>query len=144
MRSDSVKNMSAYADQNHAPSLTDVRLEYYLSNNHRYTLLSRIFRPKCPLVKNTCTWHFHRVWPAACQHSRSSNGIASKHLITAKPPGHVIKMIIGIPGVFVSIHQRAMHMFLSEQLFTAPRFMPDYIRSDTYSCYGSVHTLPAY
>ena len=28
MRSDSVKNMSAYADQNHAPSLTDVRLEY--------------------------------------------------------------------------------------------------------------------
>ena len=27
MRSDSVKNMSAYADQNHAPSLTDVRLE---------------------------------------------------------------------------------------------------------------------
>ncbi len=28
MRSDSVKNMSAYADQNHAPSLTYVRLEY--------------------------------------------------------------------------------------------------------------------
>ena len=28
LRSDSVKNMSAYADQNHAPSLTDVRLEY--------------------------------------------------------------------------------------------------------------------
>ena len=28
MRSDSVKKMSAYADQNHAPSLTDVRLEY--------------------------------------------------------------------------------------------------------------------
>ena len=27
MRSDSVKKMSAYADQNHAPSLTDVRLE---------------------------------------------------------------------------------------------------------------------
>ena len=27
MRSDSVKNMPAYADQNHAPSLTDVRLE---------------------------------------------------------------------------------------------------------------------
>ena len=30
MRSDSVKNMSAYADQNHAPSLTDVRLEKML------------------------------------------------------------------------------------------------------------------
>ena len=29
MRSDSVKNMSAYADQNHAPSLTDVRLESF-------------------------------------------------------------------------------------------------------------------
>ena len=27
MRSDSVKNKSVYADQNHAPSLTDVRLE---------------------------------------------------------------------------------------------------------------------
>ena len=54
------------------------------------------------------------------------------------------EMIIEIPGVFVSIHLRAMHIFLSERLFTAPRFMPDYIRSDTYSCYGSVHTLPAY
>ena len=32
MRSDSVKNMSAYADQNHAPSLTDVRLELYTEN----------------------------------------------------------------------------------------------------------------
>ena len=31
MRSDSVKNMSAYADQNHAPSLTDVRLEFIVS-----------------------------------------------------------------------------------------------------------------
>ena len=30
MRSDSVKNMSAYADQNHAPSLTDVRLKKML------------------------------------------------------------------------------------------------------------------
>ena len=30
MRSDSVKNMSAYADQNHAPSFTDVRLEFLL------------------------------------------------------------------------------------------------------------------
>ena len=28
MRSDSVKNMSAYADQNHAPSLAAARLEY--------------------------------------------------------------------------------------------------------------------
>ena len=27
MRSDSVKKMLAYADQNHAPSLADVRLE---------------------------------------------------------------------------------------------------------------------
>ena len=29
MRSDSVKNMSAYADQNHAPSLATARLELY-------------------------------------------------------------------------------------------------------------------
>ena len=28
MRSDSVKNMSAYADQNHAPSLAAARLEF--------------------------------------------------------------------------------------------------------------------
>jgi hypothetical protein len=28
MRSDSVKNMSAYADQNHAPSLAATRLEF--------------------------------------------------------------------------------------------------------------------
>ena len=28
MRSDSVKNMSAYADQNHAPSLAAAQLEY--------------------------------------------------------------------------------------------------------------------
>ena len=33
MRSDSVKNMSAYADQNHAPSLTDVRLESEYEEN---------------------------------------------------------------------------------------------------------------
>ena len=32
MRSDSVKNMSAYADQNHAPSLTDVRLELCMAS----------------------------------------------------------------------------------------------------------------
>ena len=30
MRSNSVKNMSAYADQNHAPSLAVARLEYYM------------------------------------------------------------------------------------------------------------------
>ena len=34
MRSDSVKNMSAYADQNHAPSLTDVRLEFTGNSPH--------------------------------------------------------------------------------------------------------------
>ena len=33
MCSDSEKNMSAYADQNHAPSLTDVRLEQYIEKN---------------------------------------------------------------------------------------------------------------
>ena len=31
MRSDSVKNMSAYADQNHAPSLAAARLEFNLT-----------------------------------------------------------------------------------------------------------------
>ena len=33
MRSDSVKNMSAYADQNHAPSLAAARLEFNLTKN---------------------------------------------------------------------------------------------------------------
>ena len=32
MRSDSVKNMSAYADQNHAPSLAAARLEITYSD----------------------------------------------------------------------------------------------------------------
>ena len=32
MRSDSVKNMSAYADQNHAPSLAAARLEKYYNS----------------------------------------------------------------------------------------------------------------
>ena len=33
MRSDSVKNMSAYADQNHAPSLAAARIEFNLTKN---------------------------------------------------------------------------------------------------------------
>ena len=32
MRSDSIKNMSAYADQNHAPSLAAVRLEVCITD----------------------------------------------------------------------------------------------------------------
>ena len=33
MRSDSVKNMSAYAAKNHAPSLADARLEFFIHTN---------------------------------------------------------------------------------------------------------------
>ena len=33
MRSDSVKNMSAYADQNHAPSLAAARLEIEIATS---------------------------------------------------------------------------------------------------------------
>ena len=40
MRSDSVKNMSAYADQNHAPSLTDVRLELSRDDFHLFQMVS--------------------------------------------------------------------------------------------------------
>ena len=36
MRSDSVKNMSAYADQNHAPSLAAARLEFSRENSRFY------------------------------------------------------------------------------------------------------------
>ena len=36
MCSDSEKNMSAFADQNHAPSLTCVRLEFYGYENENF------------------------------------------------------------------------------------------------------------
>ena len=39
MRSDSVKNMSAYADQNHAPSLAAARLEIDEKRNHALSYL---------------------------------------------------------------------------------------------------------
>ena len=48
MRSDSVKNMSAYADQNHAPSLTDVRLEF--TGNSPITVEVKIV----PLISQKC------------------------------------------------------------------------------------------
>ena len=51
MRSDSVKNMSAYADQNHAPSFTDVRLEF-----RKYRLVKTIsacgFNLRAALISN--------------------------------------------------------------------------------------------
>ena len=40
MRSDSVKNMSAYADQNHAPSLTDVRLENIIQQDNKKIIIN--------------------------------------------------------------------------------------------------------
>ena len=43
MRSDSVKNMSAYADQNHAPSLTDVRLEFSFLFYHQTGVKAILF-----------------------------------------------------------------------------------------------------
>ena len=42
MCSDSEKNMSAFADQNHAPSLTCVRLEYNAKAYHLYTYRLKI------------------------------------------------------------------------------------------------------
>ena len=53
MRSDSVKNMSAYADQNHAPSLTDVRLvlfwTYFVKSIH-FLIIRRLII-KCLTVR---------------------------------------------------------------------------------------------
>ena len=48
MRSDSVKNVSAYADQNHAPSLAAARLEWivelqYVFNNYSSAGSSVVF-----------------------------------------------------------------------------------------------------
>ena len=45
MRSDSVKNMSAYADQNHAPSLAAARLEL-----HFHTVLVHLSFPQNSLI----------------------------------------------------------------------------------------------
>ena len=42
MCSDSEKNMSAFADQNHAPNLTCVRLEYNAKAYHLYTYRLKI------------------------------------------------------------------------------------------------------
>ena len=43
MRSDSVKNMSAYADQNHAPSLAAARLEITFLCSIFYVVCSTIY-----------------------------------------------------------------------------------------------------
>ena len=46
MRSDSVKNMSAYADQNHATSLATARLEsaeYYNTENSGFEQKEEVF-----------------------------------------------------------------------------------------------------
>ena len=53
MRSDSVKNMSAYADQNHAPSLTDVRLEFSVFILPSDWCKSYSFRRKCNIMKKS-------------------------------------------------------------------------------------------
>ena len=42
MRSDSVKNVSAYADQNHAPSLAAARLNSYHSENFVLYFLKKL------------------------------------------------------------------------------------------------------
>ena len=47
MCSDSKKNMSAFADQNHAPSLTCVRLEFKF----------RVEEAKSPSVRMNLWWH---------------------------------------------------------------------------------------
>ena len=43
MRSDSVKNMSAYADQNHAPSLAVARLEFTGKNAAKIKVICTLF-----------------------------------------------------------------------------------------------------
>ena len=49
MRSDSVKNMSAYADQNHAPSLVAARLEVICSGRiiHKGYVIYQDFDFRC-------------------------------------------------------------------------------------------------
>ena len=61
MRSDSVKNMSAYADQNHEPSLAAARLEY---KNHTQALC-RFFviktKGRFPIIDNILQTYRHNI-----------------------------------------------------------------------------------
>ena len=61
MRSDSVKNMSAYADQNHAPSLAAARLEFLLclAFFFWYTFLMQEGTPKYPAGKKRFQMNRH-------------------------------------------------------------------------------------
>ena len=52
MCSDSEKNMSAFADQNHAPNLTCVRLEYKAKVYHLYTYRLKIINILCEKMHN--------------------------------------------------------------------------------------------
>ena len=57
MRSDSVKNMSAYADQNHAPSLAAARLEQSASDFETHvvhTPQNLSAAGQKPIAKNKC------------------------------------------------------------------------------------------
>ena len=54
MRSDSVKNMSAYADQNHAPSLAVARLEYYMYSRSLSCKIKHKEIPKVHIINNSC------------------------------------------------------------------------------------------
>ena len=58
MCSDSEKNMSAFADQNHAPSLTCVRLEYMIETGPTMSI-SKIVN----LMKSYTTYHIWKRYP---------------------------------------------------------------------------------
>lgn len=76
MCSDSEKNMSAFADQNHAPSLTCVRLEFFSfsqdiyksiadtrDQNDLYLLLLQIFHVHLPGIVNIIEMHPYKNKP---------------------------------------------------------------------------------
>ena len=50
MHSDSEKKLSAYDDQNHALSLTEVRLEYKLKIREKY------------VIEEVDKWHINMKW----------------------------------------------------------------------------------
>jgi len=51
MRSDSVKNVSAYAAQNHAPSLADARLEFFIRTNETVPQIMYNRQSTIPIVR---------------------------------------------------------------------------------------------
>ena len=73
MRSDSVKNVSAYAAQNHAPSLADARLEFFIRTNETVPQVASQQTSTESYILNTNTKKFHRPSCSSVKQMKESN-----------------------------------------------------------------------